>query len=662
MGQKRVIFKYNSASQSLPDFEAGSVIFNLTPYEESSGTIEDIVEELTKDAENTALYGEVFVDHLYYVEDGVSNNQHIRITDTRIISGLVAEVTARKEEDSKLSSRITDAENDIDELNSDLSKFKQDTEHNLSKKLDRNTEAVIDGQRTSMNVVNSEDYIAALGNDNIVGGKAYIIYKYKSDKSTNTTTFVVDGDENISKISSKSAVTAMIGSTGIRFGELSGTPTFATGGTKVVVNGYFHDPDIEQTIQLDSDGWYVLPSESENADTYNYLVFPDARDANGMLIGTTNIGSKGLAVGYNNIAWSQNSTTFGRGNSAEGNFSFVSGVNNIGGHSSVVGGSGNTAIGDCAASSGMNNKALGNYSHTEGVGNTASGVASHAEGGDVHADGDYSHAEGNQSEAVGESSHAEGHDTYAESNNSHSEGYKTKALGENSHAEGNSTIASGPHSHSEGVYKELEDGTTKYTVASGVGSHAEGEGCEASGVGSHSEGSESSATGDYSHAEGNKSTASENSAHAEGYSTSASGPHSHSEGSGTNAIGDSSHAEGKDTTAEGINSHSGGEGSHAKGSNSFAHGNHVNADGEDQVVLGKYNENKDTNAFEIGYGTSDGDRKNLFEVKKSGSLTVGQMAVPRMDNQMETVISTAKEQPQPESGKIIIWIDTSMIE
>jgi hypothetical protein len=70
-----------------------------------------------------------------------------------------------------------------------------------------------------------------------------------------------------------------------------------------------------------------------------------------------------------------------------------------------------------------------------------------------------------------------------------------------------------------------------FTIASGIGSHAEGHNTNASGTGSHAEGEDTAASGNYSHSEGGESKAFGEYSHAEGSST-AFGYSSHSEGGG----------------------------------------------------------------------------------------------------------------------------------
>lgn len=152
----------------------------------------------------------------------------------------------------------------------------------------------------------------------------------------------------------------------------------------------------------------------------------------------------------------------------------------------------------------------------------------------------------------------------------------------------------GPTSVAEGYQSE----------ASGSYSHAEGQASVASGGVSHSEGSSTQATGYFSHAEGSYSIAS--------------GNISHAEGSGTTASTDNAHAEGDRTTASGINAHAEGQSTTASGARSHAQNNNTVAGYADQTAIGKYNDNKSGNLFEIGNGTSDNARSNAFEVATSG--------------------------------------------
>lgn len=210
---------------------------------------------------------------------------------------------------------------------------------------------------------------------------------------------------------------------------------------------------------------------------------------------------------------------------------------------------------------------------------------------------------GKRKGATGLFSYAEGFDVEASGRYTHSEGYGSIAQGFGSHAEGRKSTASGNRSHAEG----------NETVASGSTSHAEGNGTTASGDYSHAEGDGNTASGNYSHAEGGGSTG----------STTASGNCSHAEGWNTTASDDYSHAEGGSTTASGIGSHAEGWNTEASGNYSHAQNSGTIAGYNYQSAIGRYNDNKSNNLFEIGYGSSDSSRKNVFEVDTDGNIVSG---------------------------------------
>ena len=84
------------------------------------------------------------------------------------------------------------------------------------------------------------------------------------------------------------------------------------------------------------------------------------------------------------------------------------------------------------------------------------------------------------------------------------------------------------------------------------------------------------------------------------------------------ASGTYSHAEGSNTTASGNYSHAEGGGTLASGNSSHAGGYRTIAGYENQTAIGTFNDNKSTNLFEIGNGTSDSNRSNAFEVSSDG--------------------------------------------
>lgn len=265
---------------------------------------------------------------------------------------------------------------------------------------------------------------------------------------------------------------------------------------------------------------------------------------------------------------------------------------------------------------GKNNIAYGDYSHAEG----AECVAGVSDRGDVEDQGQSAHAEGNQCQATGYGSHAEGYQTLASANEAHAEGSGTKAIANHAHAEGYKTFAAGIRSHAEGsataaleqgahsegsssysaeVYAYNEDGTlksdediiaafgtTRFTLAKGVGAHAEGLNTLAIGQSAHSEGNNTIAFGKNTHAEGNGTQATAQEAHAEGNTTQATSNQAHAEGYLTKATNVRAHAEGQETTASGSHSHAEGyktlashSEAHAEGSNTQAIAGQAHAEG-----------------------------------------------------------------------------------
>lgn len=144
--------------------------------------------------------------------------------------------------------------------------------------------------------------------------------------------------------------------------------------------------------------------------------------------------------------------------------------------------------------------------------------------------------------------------------------------------------------------------------ASGQKAFSQGVDCHASGLYTFASGHMCHANGEFSHAEGNVAIANGNCSHAEGFYTEASGYVSHAEGYHTQATGQHAHSEGYYTEASGAMSHAG--------------GHYVKAAYNYQTAIGKYNENKSDNLFEVGNGTSDSARSNAFEVDKDGNAII----------------------------------------
>lgn len=174
------------------------------------------------------------------------------------------------------------------------------------------------------------------------------------------------------------------------------------------------------------------------------------------------------------------------------------------------------------------------------------------------------------------------------------------------------------------------------TVAKGDESFAAGYQCVALGAGSTAMGSKTVSKGDTSMAVGNNTIALGNTSFAEGSLTIAEGEASHAEGWETHAVGNYSHSEGQKTVAQGLYSHAEGymtnaegEASHAAGRNTIAQGNHSYAGGyntkataSEQFVIGRWNELKQDALFIVGAGSSEAERKNVFEVWWTGDAYV----------------------------------------
>lgn len=109
----------------------------------------------------------------------------------------------------------------------------------------------------------------------------------------------------------------------------------------------------------------------------------------------------------------------------------------------------------------------------------------------------------------------------------------------------------------------------------------------------------------------------------------ASGLGSHAEGLQTQALGQGSHSEGSFNISSGNYSHSEGSGTKAVGNASHAEGYHTNTSNEYEHACGKYNYSDSSSDYDsyktiysVGIGTSDDDRKNAFEISKTGNVYV----------------------------------------
>ena len=218
--------------------------------------------------------------------------------------------------------------------------------------------------------------------------------------------------------------------------------------------------------------------------------------------------------------------------------------------------------------------------------------------------------------AINELNHS---DAFAKGDYSHAEGYQTTALGEASHSEGYSTNVAPSTITSTTANSTIQTSwsSSKFLLAKGDYSHAEGTNTLALATASHTEGYQTQATSAYCHAEGGLTQATASSAHAEGYGAKATGSYSHAEGYYTQAIGSYCNAGGYYSKASGSCAHT-------HGYYSYAYGN--------QAVFGHYNTDWSSSSnlhggtsgtsgvlLVVGNGTSSA-RANAFRVEGGGQV------------------------------------------
>lgn len=261
----------------------------------------------------------------------------------------------------------------------------------------------------------------------------------------------------------------------------------------------------------------------------------------------------------------------------------------------------NTASGTYSVAEGNSTTASGSNSHSEGSGTMANGDHSHSEGLQTVADGQSSHAEGYKTKALDDSSHSEGRNTTAYGAFSHTEGFVTAAIGNGSHAEGGSTTANGFCSHAEGEGSVV---ISSFTISGNAGAKeyvsSQDHGLVVGSVIKYNNIYAAVVQVDnFTHFTLDK-TLSSNTALTNVYvdiiTGISYGNYSHVENRGNIAIGDNSHAEGLHTIANNDNEH----------------------------ACGKYNlSTPNQTLFSIGNGTSDSDRRNVFEVTQDGNIIGG---------------------------------------
>ena len=213
------------------------------------------------------------------------------------------------------------------------------------------------------------------------------------------------------------------------------------------------------------------------------------------------------------------------------------------------------------------------------------------------------------SSSTGLNSVAEGISTTAQGNGCHAEGTGTIASHSNAHAEGLGTQAIANAAHAEGFN----------TVASSDYAHAEGAGTRATGYAAHAEGGGTTVSGEYAHAEGSGSTASNNAAHAEGSGTQATANSAHAEGGGAQARAYAAHAEGGGTTASG-------ECAHAEGGGTTASGAWSHAEGGSTCAIGPGSHAEGTGTYAKNAYQHVGGKFNVHDPSTANSEQIGTYA------------------------------------
>lgn len=308
----------------------------------------------------------------------------------------------------------------------------------------------------------------------------------------------------------------------------------------------------------------------------------------------------------------------------------------------------NTVQGLYAHAEGSYNNSSAECSHTEGSYNTASGLYSHAQNYGNTASGAYSSASGNGTTASGMGAISEGLSTLSgsmEINKTYTiinttiieEGTSNTVI-----LEYNGTTTSGDYTYllalntennfefkylistnDDGVYE-----TNKFIVIDSqllpifsaskntVTVFANTSTLEGTFTFSYSY------VGTYCKASGNNTNASADYAIATGSNTSARGINSYSGGVNTISVGAQSFTIGNNNVVIGENSFSTGKDSYNSGDNSASVGEGLISVSDNQFITGMYNDNAQDNLFEIGNGTSDTERNNVFEITKTGVANI----------------------------------------
>lgn len=256
-------------------------------------------------------------------------------------------------------------------------------------------------------------------------------------------------------------------------------------------------------------------------------------------------------------------------------------------------------------------------------------------GGNSSAQGKRSVGAGTSSVAKGAYSHSLGDNTVTTSKASDStaHGYQTTTDGKASHAEGSYTVVLG-QKYVEGMFDPTPSGEPggepsepsetptdplEMDNRRGEAAHAEGFNSYASGFAAHAEGISNVADGHVSKVSGRSNRAWSYLSRVDGYQSSIK-----PSAIIPTATGEGSYANGSDIQIVGAKyAYAGGENGRTTEAahDSFSHGKGLVTNGKQQTFFGRYNKADPGILFGIGYGVSDTERRNAFDVYEDGTVT-----------------------------------------
>ena len=388
----------------------------------------------------------------------------------------------------------------------------------------------------------------------------------------------------------------------------------------------------------------VLPFTAEirtddDLDFTDFAVFVPEKPSEGVIdfgLNTTSIGINNIAIGYGAVA-------FGRDNKAYSQYSFVAGRDNVSYYASMATGRGNKALKDNTFAGGYKSEATSNMAFAFGREAHANGWISTAFGRGTNANGQLSFVAGDGNTANGECAFVGG--------KSNTAGYCGLAMGQENNATGADSFAGGykcdatqtasvAYGHTVKTNSRASVGFGESNTINGSHSIVTGQGNTVAADKSAVFGYEhTNITGSYNLVSGHKNivNGSNNIIAGEVNSItnsfcSAFGTSNEVTGWAANAMGNDNYAYGTDVLVGGYNSKAD---VNALASIAYGHSNYTNfrttavfgegnkASSNHQTIVGKFNKENTNAVFQVGFGTSNTARKNIFEVLNDGIVVNG---------------------------------------